>query len=45
MHLIFILLSIWLCRQREEYYWHQVSFDLSLPMLEAKHLARSKGLR
>nr|WP_317983870.1 hypothetical protein [Kluyvera sichuanensis] len=45
MHLIFILLSIWLCRQHEERCWPSASFNISLPMLLTEHPARGKGLR
>lgn len=45
MHLIFILLSIWLCRQYEEHCWPSVSFNISLLMLLTEHPARGKGLR
>ncbi|HHE5968083.1 TPA: hypothetical protein ACPE2G_000456 [Citrobacter braakii] len=45
VHLIFILLSIWLCRQNEERCWLSVRFNISLLMLQSEHPARSKGLR
>lgn len=45
MQLIFILLSIWLCRQHEERRWPSVSFNISLPMLSSERQARGKGLR
>lgn len=45
MLLVFILLSIWLCRQHEERRWPSVGFKISLLMLTTKHPARGKGLR
>jgi len=41
--LLLALLSIWLCRQREEYCWPVVSFNNSMMMIFPKHPARSKG--
>ncbi len=45
MLLVFILLSIWLCRQHEERRWPSFGFHVSSLMLETEHPARSKGLR
>lgn len=45
MQLIFILLSIWLCRQYEERRWPSVGFNVSPLMLATEHPARGKGLR
>lgn len=45
MLLIFILLSIWLCRLPENPGWLKVSHIISMLALEDEHPARSKGLR
>lgn len=41
--LLLALLSIWLCRQREGYYWPVVSFNISMLMIFPEHPVRSKG--
>ncbi|HEO1742941.1 TPA: hypothetical protein VAL09_005175 [Klebsiella pneumoniae] len=45
MLLLFILLSIWLCRLSEKPSWFKVSHIISMLALEDEHPARSKGLR
>ncbi|MEX3020724.1 hypothetical protein AB4K05_14125 [Kluyvera sp. STS39-E] len=45
MLLVFILLSIWLCRQHEECRWPSVYLNISSLMLCSEHPARGKGLR
>lgn len=45
MFLIFILLSIWLCRQPEKPSWYETGSPLSMLMLIFELEARGKGLR
>lgn len=45
MFLLFILLSIWLCRLPEKPGWPEVSPSISQLALVTEHLARSNGLR
>lgn len=45
MLLLFILLSIWLCRLSEKPAWLAVRPNISTLALEDEHPARSKGLR
>lgn len=45
MLLLFILLSIWLCRLSEKPGWFKISHIISKLTLEAEHPARGKGLR
>lgn len=45
MLLIFILLSIWLCRLPEKQDWPNVSSTISMLALDGEHPARGKGLR
>ncbi|MDZ4033879.1 hypothetical protein U0868_20210 [Kluyvera ascorbata] len=45
MLLVFILLSIWLCRPMEKVHWLRVSEKLSQLMFAGEHPARGLGLR
>ncbi|HHT0394680.1 MULTISPECIES: hypothetical protein [Klebsiella pneumoniae complex] len=45
MLLLFIILSIWLCRLPEKPSWPAASSNISTLALEEEHPARSKGLR
>ncbi len=45
MLILFILLSIWLCRLSEKPGWFKVSHIISMLALEDEHPARGKGLR
>ncbi|HBU5022082.1 hypothetical protein RA201_19030 [Klebsiella pneumoniae] len=45
MLILFILLSIWLCRLSEKPGWFNVSHIISMLEIEDDHMARSKGLR
>lgn len=45
MLILFILLSIWLCRLSEKPGWFEVSHIISKLALEDEHQARGKGLR
>lgn len=45
IQMLFILLSIWLCRLTEKPGWFKVSHIISMLALEDEHPARSKGLR
>ncbi|EFI3076958.1 TPA: hypothetical protein ACUKX0_003465 [Escherichia coli] len=43
--ILLIILHIWLCRKGGDYFWSESRLNISLLMLEVKHLARGKGLR
>ncbi len=43
--ILLIILHIWLCRQGDTHFWSESRLNISLLMLEVKHLARGKGLR
>nr|DAV37436.1 MAG TPA: hypothetical protein [Caudoviricetes sp.] len=45
MLMLFILLSIWLCRLPEKSGWFKASHNISMLALEDEHPARGKGLR
>lgn len=45
MLLLFILLSIWLCRLSEKPGWFKVGHIISMLALKDEHPARGKGLR